>query len=122
MGDKVTTENREGGGDVRITQREIYDRVGELRDDVRDSSAQIERVLGELARQGRDVRDHETRLSALELGAVSAATVAATVSTHGGQLAELRSRVDRSSWAPALIAGLIPTVLGALAVYVLIPQ
>lgn len=118
----MTGEHREGGGDVRITQREIYDRVGELRDDVRDSSAQIERVLGELARQGRDVRDHETRINALELGAVSAATVAATVATHGGQLAELRSRIDRSSWAPALIAGLIPTVLGALAVYAIVPK
>lgn len=122
MGDNVTTENREGGGDVRITQREIYDRVGELRDDVRDSSAKIESVLAEIARQGRDVRDHETRLSALELGAVAASGVAATVATHGGQLAELRSRIDRSSWAPALIAGIIPTVIGAIAVYAIIPQ
>lgn len=122
MGDNVTTEHREGGGDVRITQREIYDQVIALGNDVRDTSSKVDTVLGVLAEQGRRVTEHETRISALELASAAHAAVATTVATHGGQLAELRSRIDRSSWAPALIAGLVPTVLGALAVYALVPK
>lgn len=118
----MTAEHREGGGEVRITQREVYDQVLELGGLVRDTSAKVDNVLAELARQGRDVRDHESRIVALELATAASAPLAATVATHGGQLAELRSRVDRSSWAPSLIAGLIPTVLGALAVYALVPK
>lgn len=119
----MTTEgHREGGGDVRITQREIYDQVLELGGVARDTSAKVDHVLVAIAEQGKRVNEHETRIGALELAAAASAAVATTVATHGGQLAELRSRVDRSSWAPALIAGIIPTVLGALAVYALVPK
>lgn len=121
MGDMTTSGHREGA-DVRITQREIYDQVIDLAGIVRDTSTKVDNLLALFAEQGRRVGEHEARIVVLELAGAGHATVAATVATHGGQLAELRSRIDRSSWAPALIASIIPTVIGALAVYAIIPK
>lgn len=109
----------EEGDTVRITMREVYD-LG------LETSGKVDRVLDAFAAQARKVDDHEGRIVTLEIAraaeAPTIATLSAASAAHALQLGELRGRIDRTSWAPALIAGLVPTVLGAIIVATVLPK
>jgi hypothetical protein len=70
-------------GPVVITAREIYDQLIRV-------AAAVERLVGQLDEQARDVHDHETRLRSLERGRWPLPALAVLVSIAALVLAFLK--------------------------------
>lgn len=114
------SDHESGEGVVRITSREIFDEVRLLSGDVRAALEQIPRNEAAHADTHRGyekrLENHGDRIRDLERVATERAPVAGQVATLTLELAKVKTQQDRAAWIPALIAGLVPTVLGGVTV------
>lgn len=111
---------------TRITNRDIYDLLVSTRDEVRDTSSAVrsneekhEKAHGvfdtRLANHGERIRDVEAwqnRHSDLPGDVVA---LAATVHL-------IETAQNRSAWVVGLVAALVPTVIGGLVIWAIVPR
>lgn len=109
----MTGEQKREGDGVRITQREVYDIVIDMRGDLRTALA----TIPTLQQQGSD---HSLRIRDLEAWRSTQLEIAGTVATLATTVQELSVRVARSEWVPRLVFAVLGTVLGGTAVGVIV--
>lgn len=116
----------EGGDGVKITTREIYDEVRTLSGDVREAlrliPANEQAHRDDHAAFEKRLENHGDRIRDLEAVANGRASVPGTVASLVVDLAQVKAQLNRSAWVPALIAGLVPSILAALIIANLLPK
>lgn len=111
---------------VRITTREIYDKL-------LDVSGKVERVLDAIpASEAQHVKAHDIidkrlenhgdRLRDVEQTQHAQATLPGQVAQLGVTLAKVETEQNRAAWVPALVAGLVPSVIGAVVIANILPK
>ncbi len=107
----MSEQQHESDG-VRITQREIYDRVV-------STGNKVDQLLEGLNPLKQRADDHETRLKSLEVAHVALSPLPAAYAELLRVVTELRIGAARSDWLPRLALGLLGAVLGGVVLWLI---
>jgi hypothetical protein len=82
-------EHQPDSGSLRITMKDVYNRIGEVGADVSEIRGQLSHISVTTAENTKDIIDHESRIRALEAWryALPAATVLGAMGVIGSVLA-----------------------------------
>lgn len=129
MGVIMSMLSEGGDGTVRITSREIYDELRVLSGDVREALRII--PANEAAHAvahtefRRRLENHGDRMHTVEQAASANTTTSVETTRKVRELDievdVLKAQQNRQAWVPALVAGLIPTIIGAIIIANLLP-
>lgn len=108
----MSGENLHEGDGVRITQREIYDRLV-------TTDGKVDRLLATLDPIKQQGADHETRLKSLEAQQVALSPLPAAYAELLRVVTELRVGAARSDWVPRTALTVVGAVVGGVSLWLI---
>jgi hypothetical protein len=102
----------ESDGAVRITQREIYDKVV-------STDGKLDAVLARLEPLHTQAERHEVRLTAAEVQLATFAPIVSSYASMQTAVTELRIAAARSDWLPRLALGVLAAVVTGVVVWLI---